>query len=145
MALDVNGDGVISLDELHCLLKSLKSKLKMSEREIKRFEAEFDKDGDGTIDLEEFFNMVHGGSERNIIHKALIQRSGIRKIFEKYDRDGNGIITKDEFRRVVEDKYQTRLLPEQVDEMLREADKNNDGVIDYEEFLKSFTYFPVGK
>ena len=30
----------------------------MSEREIKKFEKEFDKDGDGTIDIEEFFEMV---------------------------------------------------------------------------------------
>ena len=143
MALDINGDGVITLDELHVLLKSLKSKLRMSEREIKRFETEFDKDGDGTIDLEEFFNMVHDSAERGIIHKALIQRSGIRKVFEKYDRDGNGVITRDEFKRVVEDRFQARILPEQIDQMLNEADKNRDGVIDYEEFLKSFTYMPV--
>ena len=143
LALDINGDGVITLDELHLLLKSLKSKLKMSEREIKKFEKEFDKDGDGTIDIEEFFEMVQNSSERGIIHKALIQRSGIRKIFQKYDKDGNGVITRDEFTRVVEDRFQSRLLPEQVDHILKEADQNGDGVIDYEEFLKSFTYFPA--
>ena len=81
--------------------------------------------------------------KRDIIHKALIQRSGIRQRFLKYDKDGNGVITRDEFRRVVEDKYQARLTPEQVDEMIIEADKDGNGDIDYDEFMRAFTYFPV--
>ena len=117
----------------------------MSEKEIKKFEKELDKDGDGTIDVEEFFTMIHTGPRKDLIRKALIQRSGIRKVFQKYDRDGNGIITKDEFRRIVEDRYQAKLLPQQLDVMLIQADTNKDGHIDYEEFLKAFTYFPVTK
>ena len=143
LALDINGDGVISLDELHLLLKSLKSKLKMSEREIKRFEKEFDKDGDGTIDLEEFFEMVQNSSERGIIHKALIQRSGIRKIFQKYDKDGNGVITRDEFRKIVEDKYQVTMMQSQADALMEEADVDDSGYIEFDEFMRSFPYFPV--
>ena len=145
LALDANGDGVISTEELHTLLNSLKSRLKMSEKEIRKFEKELDTDGDGTIDVKEFFTMIHSGPRRDTIRKALIQRSGIRKVFQKYDRDGNGIITKDEFRRVVEDRYQAKLRPDQLDAMIKEADTNRDGHIDYEEFLKAFTYFPVTK
>ena len=117
----------------------------MSEKEIKKFEKELDTDGNGTIDIEEFFTMIHSGPRRDLIRKALIQRSGIRKVFQKYDRDGNGVITRDEFRKVVEDKYQAKLLPQQLDVMISEADTNKDGHIDYEEFLKAFTYFPVTK
>lgn len=117
----------------------------MSDRDIQRLVDELDQDGDGTIDIGEFMYLIESGFKREIIHKALIQRSGIRKRFQKYDKDGNGVITRDEFRKVVEDKYQTRLSPNQVDEMILEADKDGNGEIDYNEFIRAFTYFPVSK
>ena len=143
MALDVDGDGDISAKELMLLLKSLKRKLVITEAGINKMVKDTDLNGDGRIDIDEFLNMMECGEKREIILKALITRHGIRKAFEKYDRDKNGVITRDEFTRVVEDRFQSRLLPEQVDQILREADQNGDGVIDYEEFLKSFTYFPA--
>ena len=115
----------------------------MSERDIRDFLDELDENGDGSVDVSEFMKLIHSGFKRDIIHKALIQRSGIRQRFLKYDKDGNGVITRDEFRRVVEDKYQARLTPEQVDEMIIEADKDGNGDIDYDEFMRAFTYFPV--
>lgn len=115
----------------------------MSERDIQDFIDELDENGDGTVDVGEFMKLIQSGFKRDIIHKALIQRSGIRQRFQKYDKDGNGVITRDEFRKVVEDKYQTRLAPEQVDEMIIEADKDGNGDIDYDEFMRAFTYFPV--
>ena len=117
----------------------------MSETEINKLLRSFDQNGDGTIDIKEFMEIIEGGSKRDIIHKALIQRSGIRKSFKKYDSDGNGLITRDEFRKVVEDKYQARLRADQIDQMMLNVDKNKDGTIDYEEFYKAFRYFPVTK
>ena len=110
---------------------------------MKKFVKDIDQNGDGQIDVSEFVNMVEVGSKRDIICKALIQRAGIRKAFEKYDKDGNGSITRDEFRRIVEDKYQTTLMQSQVDSMMSQADEDKSGKIDYEEFLKAFSYFPV--
>ena len=90
----------------------------MSEKDIKKLLTDFDQNGDGTIDIQEFLNMIQSGTKRDAIHKALIQRSGIRKAFNKYDKDGNGFITRDEFRRVVEDKYQAKLTAKQVDALM---------------------------
>ena len=118
-----------------------KIKLRMSEKEIKKLIKELDKDGDGTIDVQEFLDKVGKGAKRDVIHKALVKRSGIRKAFEKYDKDGNGTITRDEFRKVVEDKYSAKISKKEVVKLMNEADTNGDGVIDYEEFLKAFTYF----
>ena len=117
----------------------------MSEKDIKKTIGEFDKNGDGTVDVQEFLDTIKCSNKRDAIHKALVQRSGIRKSFEKYDRDGNGVITRDEFQKVVEDKYQTKLTSEQVNELMIAADKDNDGKIDYDEFLKSFRYMPPSK
>ena len=115
----------------------------MSETEINKLLRQFDKNGDGTIDLKEFLAFIESGNKRDVIQKALIQRAGIRKSFQKYDTDGNGAITRDEFRRLVEDKYQAKLTSIQIDELMRQADVNKDGRINYEEFYKAFTYMPV--
>ena len=125
------------------MLKGLKRKLKMTEREMGKLIKEIDQNGDGKIDVHEFVDMLENGAKRDIICKALIQRAGIRKSFQKYDKDGNGVITRDEFRKIVEDKYQTTLTKAQVDEMMNQADVDKSGNIDYEEFLTAFSYFPV--
>ena len=138
----MDGDGNISVKEMENMLMAEKIKLRMSEKEIKTLLKDLDKDNDGTIDLEEFMQKVGSGTKKDVIHKALIKRSGIRKAFEKYDKDGNGVITSEEFRKVVEDKYESsRLTSKEVKKLMKEADKNGDGKIDYEEFLKAFTYF----
>ena len=153
LALDLDGDGYISVAELDAFLRSIKRKLRMSDEDItiyiKVIKA-IDQNGDGKVDLEQFLDIIQNLIKRETIHKALVQRSGIRKEFEKYDKDGKGVITKDEFRRVVEDKYQSKLMPSQLDTLMADknkliADKNKNGTINYEQFLTAFTYFPVTK
>ena len=121
----------------------------MSDREIKHLITEIDQNGDGIVDIKEFLNMIENGTKRDIIRKVLAERSGIRQTFQIYDRDGNGVITRDEFARVVEDiyrhKYKTTVTRYQFDAMMKHADKNGDGEIDYEEFLKDFAYIPIPK
>ena len=139
--MDINGDGDIQTSEMEAMLMEEKLKLRMSVKEIKNLLKELDKDGDGTIDVQEFLDKVGSGSKRDVIHKALVKRSGIRKAFEKYDSDGNGFITIDEFKKVVEDKHGSKLTSKEIKKLLKEADNNSDGKISYDEFLKSFTYF----
>ena len=145
LMLVADGDGNISISELEVLLMSIKSKLKMTSTEISKLLKSYDADGDGHIDTREFLSMITTGEKRSVIRKALVQRHGVREAFKKYDKDNSGFITRDEFRKVVEDKYQARLRTDQVDQMMANVDKNEDGKIDYEEFYKAFRYFPVTK
>ena len=145
MALDADGDGDISIDEMEILLQNMRVRLQLSGRDIQRILKEFDENGDGTVDIKEFLSAMTSTGKRGIIHKALIQRAGIRKAFSKYDKDGNGVITRDEFRRVVEAKYQAKFTSKSIDKLMHNADTNNDGRIDFEEFAKAFTYIPVSK
>ena len=144
-ALDVNQDGSISKKEVEALLKSIKSRLKMTDREIKNLVDKIDKDNDGNISIEEFLSLITSGVKREAIYKTLLQRAGVRKLFEKYDRDKNGVITRNEFKRVVEDKYQASIRPEKIDQMMKNVDRNGDGEVDFDEFYKAFRYFPVNK
>ena len=124
MALDLNGDGDIQTSEMESMLMAEKIKLRMSEKEIRTLLKDLDKDGDGTIDIQEFLDKVGKGSKRDTIHKALVKRSGIRQAFNKYDKDQNGYITKDEFKQVVEDKYGTKLGSKEIKNLLKDADIN---------------------
>ena len=143
LALDVDGSGDISLKELDTLLRSMKRQLKMSELEIAKLVKNTDQNHDGIVGVKEFLTMVECGNKRDVIHKELIKRFGVRKAFEKYDKDGSGTLSREEFKKVVEDKYHTTLRSSQIGKMMDEVDKDNSGQIDYDEFLKSFSYFPV--
>ena len=143
LALDLDGNGDISVKELECLLRSIKRQLRMTEHEIMKMVEKTDQNGDGCVDLKEFLNLVETAEQKKVLHKELIQRSGIRKAREKYDKDGSGTITRDEFRKVVEDKYQSTMRANQIDKLMEQADKDNSGNISYDEFLAAFHIFQL--
>ncbi|KAH7968641.1 hypothetical protein HPB52_010497 [Rhipicephalus sanguineus] len=58
----------------------------------------------------------------------------IREAFRVFDRDGNGFITATELRHVMTTLGE-KLTDEEVDAMIREADMDGDGQINYEEFV----------
>lgn len=57
----------------------------------------------------------------------------IRQAFKVFDRDGDGYITIAELRLVMANLGE-KLTNEELDAMMNEADKNNDGKIDFPEF-----------
>merc|ERR1712226_1483317 len=75
MALDADGDGTITVNELENVLRSMRGKLKASDADIKRAIKEIDKDGDGTIDLEEYLKSRKNKTNMDLIHRALVQGS----------------------------------------------------------------------
>ena len=118
----------------------------MTDREITKLVKDTDKNGDGQVSVEEFLNMIEIDNvkersiKRDIIHKAMIQRAGVRKQFERYDKDGSGTISRSEFKSIVQHRYMSSITEEQLDELMAKADKDGSGVIDYEEFLSAFSY-----
>jgi Ca2+-binding EF-hand superfamily protein len=59
----------------------------------------------------------------------------VREIFEHFDRDGNGFIDKKEWRKLLE-ALDSGFTDEEAKIGLREVDKNGNGKIELEEFMK---------
>ena len=113
----------------------------MSEKDIALLLQDFDADGSGAIDIREFLMIMSNRNKKEIhelIHKAVVIRSAIRKSFKEFDQDGDGYITRKEFKTVMR-KCKGRVTEEQLDTMMKKADKNGDGRIDYDEFVMVMT------
>ena len=55
-----------------------------------------------------------------------------------FDRDGDGMISSSELRHAMTSLGE-KLSPDEVDEMLREADGDGDGLVNYVEFVSILT------
>ena len=118
-----------------------------TEAELQDMINEVDADGNGTIDFPEFLTMMarkmkDTDSEEEIreafryflvlFYKIWMQ------IFSVFDKDGNGYISSAELRHVMTNLGE-KLTDEEVDEMIREADIDGDGQVNYEEFVAMMT------
>ena len=88
-----------------------------------------DLDGSGTINFKEFLYLMAKIMNDDETEELLIEA------FKVFDKDGNGFITSHELRNIMI-HLEEDLTPEEIEEMVREADINNDGTIDLEEFVK---------
>ena len=59
----------------------------------------------------------------------------LQEAFKVFDRDQNGYISSHELRHTMTNLGEN-LTPEEVEEMIKEADLDNDQQIDYDEFMK---------
>lgn len=120
--VDKDEDGIITARELSLVLQYLG-------HNITEEEALNQVDG-VTIDFPSFLcllamKMRDGDREEDLVEP-----------FRKFDLDGTGFISLAELRYVLADLGE-KLTDEEVDEITREADPNNDGHINYEDFVRA--------
>ena len=113
-----------------------------TEAELQDMINEVDVDGNGTIDFPEFLTMM----ARKM--RDTDSEEEIKEAFKVFDKDGNGYISAAELRHVMTNlgaclagyraiggahkKTGEKLSDQEVDEMIREADVDGDGQINYE-------------
>ncbi|XP_058105718.1 calcium-dependent protein kinase 1-like isoform X2 [Magnolia sinica] len=122
--IDTDNSGQITFDELKAGLKSVGANLK--ESEIYALMEAADVDNSGTIDYGEFIAAT--------LHLNQIEREDhLFAAFSYFDKDGSGYITPDELQQACEE---FGIEDVQLEEMIREVDQDNDGRIDYNEFVE---------
>ncbi|CAL9774530.1 unnamed protein product [Musa acuminata subsp. burmannicoides] len=117
----------ITTKELGTVMRSLGQN--PTEAELQDMINEVDADGNGTIDFPEFLNLM----ARKM--KDTDSEEELREAFRVFDKDQNGFISAAELRHVMTNLGE-KLTDEEVDEMIREADVDGDGQINYDEFVK---------
>ncbi|OWF37204.1 Calmodulin [Mizuhopecten yessoensis] len=125
---DKNGDGRIEAKELGTVMRGLGQN--PTESELLDIIHEADLDGNGTIDFPEFLSMMV--NHRNLASDD--QKEELKEAFRIFDVDGNGLIEAEELRHMMKNLGE-KLTDEQVDDMIKEADIDGDGKVNYEEFV----------
>jgi calmodulin len=127
---DVDGGGTINTRELGYAMRAMG--MNPTEAELLDLINEFDTDGSGMIEFPEFCNMMS--------HKmgTVNDEDMIRMAFRVLDRDGSGTIKSTAFKHLMT-HIGDKLSEEEVDMLIQEADKDGDGVLNYEEFVRMLT------
>ncbi|MCJ1308344.1 hypothetical protein MMC25_001997 [Agyrium rufum] len=125
---DKDGDGQITTKELGTVMRSLGQN--PSESELQDMINEVDADNNGTIDFPGRGSFTYLTSSERICLPTPANEA-----FKVFDRDNNGFISAAELRHVMT-SIGEKLTDDEVDEMIREADQDGDGRIDYNEFVQ---------
>merc|ERR1711964_874667 len=124
---DTDGSGTIDAKELKVAMRALGFEPK--KEEIKKMIADVDTDGSGTIDFNEFLGMMTAKmSERDPMEEII-------KAFRLFDDDETGKISFKNLKRVAKELGEN-MTDEELQEMIDEADRDGDGEINEEEFLR---------
>lgn len=136
---DKDGNGRITTAELGTVMRALDQD--PSEAELKAIVKGVDVDGNGTIEFNEFLSLMdrkmnpssdHNGCPMPQNYDTEIE---LRQSFKVFDKDGNGYISKSELKQVMTNLGQT-LTDDEIEDMIKEADLDGDGRVNYEEFVR---------
>ena len=124
---DTDGSGTIDAKELKVAMRALGFEPK--KEEIRKMIADADRDGSGVIDFPEFLDMMtQKMAERD-------PREEMLKAFRLFDDDETGKISFKNLKRVAKELGEN-MTDDEIQEMIDEADRDGDGEIGEEEFMR---------
>ncbi|PHZ13301.1 calmodulin-like protein 1 [Rhizopus microsporus ATCC 52813] len=126
-AFDKDGDGTINQVELQAMMEKLGDKISLEEAKLLIDEVDLDKDG--AVNFNEFSVMMGVPVNKDI----KINDRDMLSCFLYFDKDHDGRISQSELESVMK-MLDAQLSPEEIKEMIKLADVNKDGFVDFEEF-----------
>lgn len=128
---DANGDGSISIDELGHVFRIHLGKA-LADDDLCKIVEQVDENKSNTIEFDEFLALMASDTW------ADIEKNEIVKAFSVFDRNKDGYVDAEELRLALT-TYGEAMSKEEADELLAIADLDNNGLIDYSEFLSVMT------
>jgi len=127
---DRDGDDLVTWQELGNVMRSLGQN--PTEDELKDMVKEADDNGNGYVDFDEFLVTM--------AKKVKEADSGdeFREAFRIFDTQGDGFISAEKLKHVATTLGET-LTDDEINEMIREADKDDNGIVDFNEFVDMMT------
>ncbi len=124
---DKNGDGQLTHQELKEGIQSV-PEIKLDVEEIEKAMNVIDSNNNGVIDYTEFIAACMYSQDYS-------EERQIKQAFMYFDKDNSGTISSDELRQCLQSEDQT-LTDDEINALISEVDTNQDGMIDYKEFLE---------
>lgn len=123
---DLDDDGIIASRELGTVLRQLGRN--PTEAEIQEMIREVDTKNSGTISFEDFAMLM--STRMNNVDKV----EDVLDAFRVFDINGNGFLSTHELRHVMTNLGE-KLSEDEANEMIRAADADGDGLINYNDFI----------
>lgn len=127
---DRDGDGCITASELGTVIRALGKS--PTQAEINAIIKEVDPDSRGIINLPEFLSVM----ARDL--KNYNSEQDLRNAWKVFDREGKGVLTAAELRHILS-SIGEKLSKEELDDLMKEADPDAKGKVQYEEFVRMMT------
>ncbi|XP_067573831.1 calmodulin-like protein 6 isoform X2 [Pseudorca crassidens] len=128
---DEEGNGAVKTDELERLMSLMG--INPTKSELASMAKDVDRDKKGFFNCDSFLALMGVYWE-----KAQNQESELRAAFRIFDKEGKGYIDWDTLKYVLMNAGEP-LSELEAEQMMKEADKDGDGTIDYEEFVAMMT------
>ncbi|KAI7797061.1 calcium-binding protein 5a [Triplophysa rosa] len=129
---DKDKDGLISCKDLGNLMRTMG--YMPTEMELIELGQNINMNLGGRVDFEDFVELM--------APKLLAETAGmigvkeLRDAFKEFDMDGDGEITTEELRSAMSKLLGEHMNQREIDAVVREADNNGDGTVDFEEFVR---------
>ncbi|KAM7402263.1 hypothetical protein PAMP_017517 [Pampus punctatissimus] len=128
---DEEGNGDVKTQELERLMSLMG--INPTKRELSQMDKDVDKDGKGIFNCDSFLDLMALYHER-----TKNQDTELRAAFKVFDKEAKGYIDWNTLKYVLMNAGEP-LNEIEAEQMMKEADKDRDGTIDYEEFVAMMT------
>ncbi|KAL9273379.1 Calmodulin-like protein [Drosera capensis] len=128
-----DGSGSITVEELASVIGSFDDQNRKAGELIEMIsKAVFDDDGNGSVEFAELFTLMARKMQDTDAEEEL------KEAFQVFDKDQNGYISSNELRQVMINLGE-KLTAEEAEQMIKEADSDGDGLVNYDDFVKMMT------